>query len=111
MKRIVAIIKDDRLARVLQELDRNEIYLKTISRVYGPDAPRDAPVDAWSGEESLAPWFRLEIAVNDNYVRPTIDAILNGARTGSGGAGKIFIQPLEQCIRIRNGDTGTIAIG
>jgi nitrogen regulatory protein P-II 1 len=97
MKRIVAIIREDRLARVLQELDRNEIYLKTISRVHSGDAPD--------------PMFRLEIAVNDNYVRPTIDAILNGARTGADDAGKIFIQPLEQCIRIRNGDTGTIAIG
>jgi nitrogen regulatory protein P-II 2 len=111
MKRIVAIIQDDRLARVLQELDRNEIYLKTISRVFGSDALGNEQSGAAPGDRHPEPLFRLEIAVNDNYVRPTIDALLNGARTGKGGAGKIFVQPLEQCIRIRNGDTGPIAIG
>jgi nitrogen regulatory protein P-II 2 len=99
MKYIVALIEDAKLGRVLQELDRNEIYLKTISRVQGSDAAAGIPL------------FRLEIAVNENYVRPAVDAVLNGARAGTAGAGKIFIQQLLQCVRVRNGDTGPIAIG
>jgi nitrogen regulatory protein P-II 1 len=54
---------------------------------------------------------RLEIAVNDNFVKPTIDAIIKGARTGEIGDGKIFVIPLEECIRIRSGETGRVAIG
>ena len=98
MKYIIALVEDAKLGRVLQELDLNEIYLKVVSRVTG------------MGRETRTPMFRLEIAVNENYVRPTIDAILSGAR-GDGGDGKVFIQQLEQCIRIRTGETGSIAIG
>ncbi len=54
---------------------------------------------------------RLEIAVNDNFVKPTVEAIITGARTGELGDGKIFILPLEECIRIRTGETGRVAIG
>ena len=54
---------------------------------------------------------RLEIAVNENFVEVTIDSIIEGARTGEIGDGKIFILPLEQCIRIRSGEEGTEAIG
>jgi nitrogen regulatory protein P-II 2 len=99
MKYIVSYIEDDRLGRVLQELDRNEIYLRTISRIQSSGAP------------SSPPMFRLEIAVNDNYVRPALDAILSGGKSGADAAGKIFIQPLEQCIRIRTGEGGSVAIG
>ena len=55
--------------------------------------------------------IRLEIAVNDNFVEPTVKAITKGARTGETGDGKIFILPLEQCYRIRTGETGSVAIG
>jgi len=55
--------------------------------------------------------IRLEIAVNDDYVRPTIDAIVKGAKTGKIGDGKIFILDLAECIRIRTGETGKEAIG
>jgi len=55
--------------------------------------------------------IRLEIAVNDNFVAPTVDAIVQGARTGEVGDGKIFILNLEECVRIRTGETGSVAIG
>ena len=55
--------------------------------------------------------IRLEIAVNDNFVEPTIKAITKGAQTGKTGDGKIFVLPLEQCIRIRTGERGGLAIG
>jgi nitrogen regulatory protein P-II 1 len=54
---------------------------------------------------------RIEIAVNDNFVKPTVDAIIRGARSGEIGDGKIFVLPVEECIRIRTGETGSAAIG
>ena len=54
---------------------------------------------------------RIEIAVNNEFVKPTVDAIIAGARTGNIGDGKIFIVALEDCIRIRTGETGSAAIG
>ena len=55
--------------------------------------------------------MKLEIAVNEEYVKPTIDAIIRGARTGQVGDGKIFVLDLEECVRIRTGETGGVAIG
>jgi len=54
---------------------------------------------------------RIEIAINEDFIKPTIDGIIAGAKTGAIGDGKIFIMPIEGCIRIRNGDTGDNAIG
>ena len=54
---------------------------------------------------------RLAIAVNDEFVQPTVDGIIAGARTGHIGDGKIFVTNLEKCIRIRTGETGNAAIG
>jgi nitrogen regulatory protein P-II 1 len=54
---------------------------------------------------------RLEIAVNEDFVQPTIDAIVAGARTGNIGDGKILVLPLERCVRIRTGEEGHEAIG
>ena len=62
-------------------------------------------------EVNLLKKARLEIAVNDDFVQPTIDAIVKGARTGNIGDGKIFVLPLERCIRIRTGEEGNNAIG
>ena len=62
-------------------------------------------------EVNLLKKVRLEIAVNDKYVKPTINAVIKGARTGKIGDGKIFIIRLEECVRIRSGETGSDAIG
>jgi len=62
-------------------------------------------------EVNLLKKVRLEIAVNDTFVKPTVDAIIKGARTGKIGDGKIFIMDLPECIRIRTGETGGEAIG
>ena len=55
--------------------------------------------------------WRIEIAVNDSFVQPTIDAVISGAKTGNIGDGKIFVLPIEECIRIRTGENGNDAIG
>jgi len=104
MKLIVAMVQVDRIEQVLRELYMNEIYLKTISLCTGHGRPGEAG-------EGPRQMFRLEIAVNEAFVRPTLDALLAGAHSGEKGDGKIFILPLEGVVRIRNGDTGPVAIG
>lgn len=60
---------------------------------------------------SLLRKVKLEIAVNEEFVQPTVDAILTGARTGEIGDGKIFVLDLDACIRVRTGESGGVAIG
>jgi nitrogen regulatory protein P-II 1 len=62
-------------------------------------------------EVNLLKKIRIEIAVNDDFVKPTTEAIISGARSGKIGDGKIFILDLPECIRIRTGETGSEAIG
>ncbi len=113
MKLIIAIIQPDKLDEVHQALIKNEIYRISVSRVTGHGQQEDA--ELYRGEEvrpNLLPKVRLEIAVNDAFVDPTVDAILGAARHGEGtvGDGKIFILPLEETIRIRTGERGGSAI-
>jgi nitrogen regulatory protein P-II 1 len=113
MKLIIAIIQPHRLEDVLQELDKKEIYLKTVSNVLGCGRQKGR-TEVYRGRKetgNLLKKVRLEIAVNDNYVQPTIDAIVKGAKTGTIGDGKIFILELKECVRIRTGETGSVAIG
>jgi nitrogen regulatory protein P-II 1 len=62
-------------------------------------------------EVNLLDKVRFEIAVNDEVVKPTVDAIIKGARSGKIGDGKIFVMPMDECIRVRTGETGGSAIG
>ena len=112
MKLIIAIIQPHRLDEVLQELDKKEVYLKTVTNVLGCGRQKGV-TEVYRGVKeagNLLKKVRLEIAVNDNYVKPTVDAIVKGARTGNIGDGKIFVLPLEDCIRIRTGERGGEAI-
>ena len=113
MKLIIAIIQPHRLEDVLQELDKKEIYLKTVSNVLGCGRQKGR-TEVYRGRKetgNLLKKVRLEIAVNEGYVQPTIDAIVKGAKTGTIGDGKIFILELKECVRIRTGETGSVAIG
>ena len=113
MKLIIAIIQPHRLDDVLQRLDDNQIFLKTVTSVLGCGRQKGV-TEVYRGVReagNLLKKVRLEIAVNDDYVQPTIDAIVKGARSGSIGDGKIFVLPLEECIRIRSGEKGKVAIG
>lgn len=113
MKYIVAIIQPDRLDEVLRLLTEKEIHLVTVSNVVGRGRQMGIAEVYRSHKEagSLLKKVKLEIAVNDAFVKPTIDAILEGARTGKVGDGKIFVMDLPECIRIRTGETGPVAIG
>ena len=113
MKYVVAVIQPDRLDEVLRCLTEEEIHLVTVSNVVGRGRQKGIAEVYRSHKEqgSLLKKVKLEIAVNDGFVEPTVKAIIEGAHTGEIGDGKIFILPLEECHRIRTSETGGEAIG
>jgi nitrogen regulatory protein P-II 2 len=113
MKLIIAIIQTDKLQDVKQALRNVKVGKITVSKVDGCGAQvgKSDTTDGVITDGKLLDRVRFEIAVNDDYVKPTLEAIIKGARTGEIGDGKIFIVPLEECIRIRTGETGRLAIG
>ena len=113
MKLIIAYIQPEKLSDVKQALYEREVYKVSVTNALGCGQQRGY-TESYRGvdiEVNLLKKVRLEIAVNDNFVRPTVDAIIKGARTGQIGDGKIFVLDLPQCIRIRTGETGGDAIG
>ncbi len=113
MKLIIAYIQPHKLSDVKRELYRAEVYKMSVTNSLGC-GQQMGYTETYRGaieEVNLLKKVRLEIAVNDNFVKPTIDAIVVGARTGEIGDGKIFVVPLEECVRIRSGETGSMAIG
>jgi nitrogen regulatory protein P-II 1 len=113
MKMIIAIIQPSRLDAVREELYKSEVNLMTISEVLGHGRQKGV-TEIYRGTKemgNLLRKIRLEIAVNDGFVQSAVDAILKGAKTGETGDGKIFIVPLEECVRIRTGERGGLAIG
>jgi len=113
MKLVIAIIQPHKLEEVKQELYKSEVHLLTVNEVLGHGRQKSVTEVYRGVKESgnLLRKIRLEIAVNDNFVQATINAIMKGARTGETGDGKIFVMPLEECIRIRTGEKGKTAIG
>lgn len=113
MKYIIAIIQPDRLDDVLDRLTEKEIHLVTVSNVMGRGRQKGIAEVYRSHREAgnLLKKVKIETAVNDEFVEATIEAITRGGRTGKVGDGKIFVLDLEQCIRIRTGETGGEAIG
>ena len=113
MKIVIAIIQPHRLEQVKDELYKADINLITVSEVLGHGRQMGV-TEVYRGNKetgNLLRKIRLEIAVNEDYVEPTIKAILRGANTGHVGDGKIFVYPLDECVRIRTEERGTQAIG
>jgi nitrogen regulatory protein P-II 1 len=113
MKYVIAVIQPDKLEDVLELLDEAGVHLVTASDVMGRGRQKGVAEIYRSHVEpgNLLRKVKLEIAVNDEYLDRTIDAVIIGARTGNIGDGKIFVLDLEQCVRLRTGETGHIAIG
>ena len=113
MKMITAIIQPHRLDAVKKALYEVDVNLITVSEVLGHGRQKGVDEYYRGSKETgnLLRKIRLDIAVNENFVEPTIKAIVKGARTGKIGDGKIFISPLDRVIRIRTGDEGPQAIG
>ena len=115
MKMIIAIIQPNRLEAVKAALADVEVFRLTVMDVQGFGRQR-GQTEVYRGHEfsvNLVRKVQLMIAVNDNFLQPTVDAIIKGGRTGPSGEvgdGKIFVLPLEDCVRIRTGERGGEAI-
>lgn len=113
MKYIIAIIRPEKVAAVQAALSEKEVFLMTVSDVRGCGRQRGF-TEQFHGTKGLIRLLskvKLEIAVNDDFVRPAVAAIIEAAYAGNIGDGKIFVLPLEECHRIRTGEEGTVAIG
>ena len=113
MKLIIAYIQPHKLSDVKQALYKAEVYKMSVTNSLGCGQQKGY-TESYRGvvtEVNLLKKVRLEIAVNEGFVQPTVDAVIAGARTGQIGDGKIFIVDLAACIRIRTGETGSPAIG
>ena len=115
MKLIIAVIQPSKLEDVKAALSEVEVVRLTIMDVQGFGRQK-GQTEMYRGREitlNLLRKVQLQIAVNDAFVEPTINAIIKGGRTGDSGQigdGKIFVLPLDDCIRIRTGERGSEAI-
>lgn len=116
MKMVVAIIRPEKLEAVQAALNERDVYLMTVTDVRGCGRQRGY-TELYRGTEyqvKLLPKLKLEIAVNDAFVEATVEAIVHAARSGETGRigdGKIFVLPMDDCVRIRTGERGGQAIG
>jgi nitrogen regulatory protein P-II 1 len=113
MKMITAIIQPEKLEDVKAALFNAEVHKMTVSRVRGCGQQMGF-TEHYRGQVraiNLIEKVKIEIAVNDEFVDATIKAIVKTAKSGHIGDGKIFVMPMERCIRIRTDESGPDAIG
>lgn len=113
MKLIVAYVQPEKLNDVKRSLYRAEVYKMSVTNALGCGQQKGYR-ESYRGVETevnLLKKVRLEIAVNDNFAERTVSAIMQGAQSGQIGDGKIFVLDLWECIRIRTGERGSVAIG
>lgn len=113
MKMVVAIVRPEAVDIIKEALLKAEIHKMTVSHVKGCGQQKGF-IESYRGhitKINLLSKVRFEIAVNNEYVKPTIETIMQAARTGNIGDGKIFVMPIEECYRIRTGEEGNAAIG
>lgn len=113
MKLIIAYIQPHKLQDVKKALYKHEVFKMSVTNALGCGAQKGYH-ESYRGvdfEVNLLKKVRLEIAVNEDFVDKTIDAIVEGAKSGQIGDGKIFVLELHKCIRIRTGEVGNKAIG
>lgn len=113
MKMIIAVVQPEKLDDVKDALFKADVHKMTVSRVRGCGTQKGFS-EHYRGQVrsiNLLQKVRIEIAVNDEFVEQTVQAIVQGAKTGNIGDGKIFVMPMEQCIRVRTDETGSAAIG
>jgi nitrogen regulatory protein P-II 1 len=112
MKLVIGIVRPEKTNEVLQALFRAEVRGLSMTRVQGHGGELDR-VETYRGTTvrmGLSDKVRFEIAVSDDFVDPTIQALCEGARTGDVGDGKIYVVPLERVVRIRTGETDNLAV-
>jgi nitrogen regulatory protein PII len=107
LKLVIGIVRPEQANEVLEALYKAEVRGFSVSRVQGHGGELDR-VETYRGttvKMGLSEKVRFEVAVSDDFVATTVEALCEGARTGEVGDGKIFVLPLEQAVRIRTGDT------
>ncbi|HYG96154.1 MAG TPA: P-II family nitrogen regulator [Solirubrobacterales bacterium] len=112
MKLVIGIVRPEQANQVLEALHRAEVRGFSISRVQGHGGEMDR-VETYRGttvQMGLSDKIRFEVAVSDDFVDKTVQALCEGGRTGEVGDGKIFVLPLERAVRIRTGDTDEGAV-
>ena len=112
MKKVEAIIREERLEAVKKALEESSYFGMTVSEVSGRGKQKGISLQWRVGEQrvDLLPKLKIELVVLDEDVVPVIDAIVRNARTGDTGDGKIFILPVETVVRVRTGDRNEAAI-
>lgn len=113
MKLIIAYIQPNKIEDVKRELYAANVFKMSVVNALGAGQQKGY-TENYRGnitEVHLRMKVRIEIAINEDYVKPTLDAIVKGAKTGNIGDGKIFVITLDECIRIRTEESGTEAIG
>ncbi len=113
MKYVIAVIQPHRLEEVKKALEEVDVNMMTVSNVLGRGSQMGY-TEVYRGSKeagSLLKKVKVEIACNDDFVEPIIEAVIKGAKTGNIGDGKIFVLDLPHCIRIRTLDRGPKAIG
>ena len=112
VKLVIAIVRPERANDVLEALYRAEVRGLSMTRVQGHGGEIDR-VETYRGttvKMELSEKVRFEIGVSDHFVESTVEAIIEGARTGEVGDGKIFVLPVERVVRIRTGELDTAAV-
>ena len=112
MKLITAVVRPERLGAVKEALFRVGVTGMTLSRVSGHGGEREV-VEHYRGTALVLEFrdkVKIEMAVSEPFVEPTIQAIVESAQTGEVGDGKIFVQELERVVRIRTGERDNAAL-
>ena len=113
MKYVIAVIRPHKLEDVKAELEKAEVHLMTVVDALGCGRQKGV-TEIYRGVkevDNLLRKIKIEVAVNEEYLEPAIEAITKGAYEGDVGDGKIFVMDLEDCVRIRTGERGKPAIG
>ncbi len=112
MKLVIGIVRPEKANDVLEALYRADVRGLSMTRVqgHGGELQRVETYRGTTVKMALSEKIRFEVAVSDEFVEPTIEALCAGARTGEVGDGKIFVVPLERAVRIRTGETDSSAV-
>lgn len=115
MKFVIAVVQPGKLESIQAALSKVEVVRLTVldCQGFGRQRGKTGPFRGHDSSVNLLRKVQLQIAVNEEFVQPTIDAIVEGGRSGPEGEigdGKIFVLPMDDCIRIRTGETGSEAI-
>jgi nitrogen regulatory protein PII len=112
MKLVIGIVRPEKANDVLEALYRADVRGLSMTRVqgHGGELQRVETYRGTTVKMALSEKIRFEVAVSDEFVEPTIEALCAGAQTGEVGDGKIFVVPLERAVRIRTGETDASAV-